>query len=372
MDTFTHLVAGALTPLAFKNAPKTRALTVFGIVCGQFPDIDVIAGSNAEAFLSIHRGYTHALALQPIFALGLALVFHRLLKKGDANGTWSFGKTWSVALLALLIHIFLDCMTTFGTQIFLPFSDMRVALPAMYIVDLLLTLPLLAVWIFILRRGGSGAPERARVFPARSALAWLLCYPLMALALNHALAARLEMIYAARGNPLGITRVELSPEPFAPLNWKVVGIAPDKYHMARLFLPRAGSELVFTAHDRVTSPLWEKLQQEEPLFSVYAKFVTYPLQTVSAESGGNATYTFRDMRYEATLPKLMAAVGRTDGLFLMQAKLTAAGELVAYRFLKRGREETVTPWRVFSGGARSERSSGSGAPAGKNGGRNAG
>lgn len=377
MDSLTHLVAGALTPLAFKNAPKTRALTVFGIVCGQFPDIDVLAGNNPEAFLSIHRGYTHALVLQPLFALGLALLFHRLLKKGDEDGVWTFGKTWSVALLALVIHIFLDCMTTFGTQIFLPFSDLRVALPAMYIVDLLLTLPLLAVWFIVLRRGGSRAPERLRAIPARSALAWLVCYPLAALALNHTLAARLEAVYAVPGNPLGITRVELSPEPFSPLNWKVVGIAPDKYHMASLFLLRPGREPVFTAHNRVTPSLWAKLQREEPLFSIYAKFATYPLQTVSGESGGTATYTFRDMRYDTTLPELMAAVGRTDGLFLMQAKVTAAGELAAYRFLKRGREGAVTPWRIWHGsGVRSERTPDSAVPTGRHdgghGGRDAG
>ena len=349
MDTLTHLVAGALTPLAFRDAPKTRALTLFGIVCGEFPDIDVLAGGSPEAILAIHRGITHALAAQPLIALGLALVFHRFLKKGDEKGSWTFAKTWSVALLALCIHLFLDCMTTFGTQIFLPFSDLRVAMPAMYIIDLLMTLPLLAVWALILRRGGSRAPDAARIRPARLALAWLACYPLAALALNHTIASHLESTYAAKGNKMGITRVELSPEPFAPLNWKVVGIAPGKYHMARFFLPDAGKELIFTTYDRVTPALWSRLQEEAPLFSVYAKFTTYPLQTVVRDPDGLSTYTFQDVRYEATLPELMAAVGRTDGIFLMQARVTEKGNLAAYRFLKRGRDAIATPWRDHSG-----------------------
>lgn len=346
MDTVTHLVAGALTPFAFRNAPKTRMLTAFGMIAGEFPDIDVVAGRSAEAVLSFHRGITHALIVQPAFALLLALVFHRALKKGDASGMWTFGKTWSVALLALAVHLFLDCMTTFGTQIFLPFSDFRVALPAIYIIDPFLTLPLLAVWFVILRRGGSGAPAERRAPLARRALTWLCVYPLGCLALNFGVTAYLEKIYAAPGNARGITRVELSPEPFAPLNWKVVGIARDTYFMGRFFLPRPGRGLEFAAYERVNPELWDRLQREASLFSMYAKFAAYPFQTVDSDLD-DARYTFRDVRYEATLPKLANAVNRNDGLFLMQAKIRD-GALQAYRFLHRGREDGSTPWLQFT------------------------
>ncbi|MDL2209669.1 metal-dependent hydrolase [Desulfovibrio sp. OttesenSCG-928-O18] len=351
MDTVTHLVAGALTPLAFRNAPKTRMLTLFGIIAGEFPDIDVVAGRSAEAVLSFHRGFTHALVLQPVFALLLALVFHRALKKGDRDGTWTFAKTWSVALLALVIHLFLDCMTTFGTQVLLPFSDFRVALPAMYIIDLAMTLPLLAVWIVILRRGGSGAAAERRVPLARRALAWIFVYPLCCLALNFGLTAHLEKLYAAPGNAQGMTRMELSPEPFAPLNWKAVGISRDAYFMGRVFLPRMGREIPFTRYERVNPELWAELQRDAPLFSLYAKFATYPFQTAESRSG-ETLYTFRDVRYEATLPGLINAVGRSDGLFLMQARVKD-GRPQACRFLHRGRESDSTPWLpvVTTGGA---------------------
>jgi inner membrane protein len=135
-----------------------------------------------------------------VFALILALIFHRLLKKGDANNTWTFAKTWAVGLLALYIHLFLDCMTTFGTQIFLPVSNYRVALPAIYIIDLAMTLPLFSSWICILRRGGSKAPAARRTPIARGSLAWLFAYPLFALCLNYTAAHALEKRYATAGN----------------------------------------------------------------------------------------------------------------------------------------------------------------------------
>ena len=351
MDSVTHLVAGALTPLAFRNAPKTRVMILFGILCGELPDIDVIAGKSPEAILAFHRGATHALVAQPLFALVMALIFHRLIQKGDTNGSWTFAKTWSVAFLALLIHLFLDCMTTFGTQIFLPFSDFRVALPAMYIIDLSMTLPLIAALLFILWRGGlspiSPAPEKTRLRVARTALSWLVAYPILALCLNHTLAANLASKYAAPGNEQRITSVELSPEPFAPLNWKVVAIAPDTYYMGRLFLPDQAGDIAFTAYDRPDPALWETLRHDIDLFRLYGQFASYPFLTMATDGNGGEIDTFADVRYEATLPGLMNALGRADGIFLMQAR-RENGTVTAYRFLYRGRDADSTPWQTVN------------------------
>ncbi|CAK7008422.1 MAG: hypothetical protein DELT_00342 [Desulfovibrio sp.] len=346
MDTVTHLVAGALTPLAFKNAPKTRALTLFGIVCGEFPDIDVLAGNSAEALLAFHRGITHSVFLQPVFALFLAFIFHRFLKKGDGNGTWSFRKTWTVALLALYIHLFLDCMTTFGTQIFMPFSQYRVALPAMYIVDLALTLPLIAAWIYAIRKNrsraaGNGAPI------AQRALAWLFAYPILALCLNYTAANSLEKRYAVAGNALGIEKVELSPEPFAPFNWKAIGITPETYHMARFFTPTWNADLTFTQYPRPEPELVAHLRREVPLFRMYDDFASYLFTRQKMTEDGSVLHIFRDVRYEATLPGLIAAAGRSDGIFIMEVKTAPDNRSVrGYRFLDRGNDAASRAWET--------------------------
>jgi inner membrane protein len=64
--------------------------------------------------------------------------------------TW---RTWSqLVFWCLLTHILLDCFTTYGTQIFQPFSDYRVILGSIFIIDPLYTVPLLtglvvALWV---------------------------------------------------------------------------------------------------------------------------------------------------------------------------------------------------------------------------------
>lgn len=347
MDTITHFVAGALSPAAFKDAPRTKTLTLFGILCGELPDIDVIVGKSPEAILAVHRGITHALIAQPALALVMALIFHKALKKSDEAGTWTFAKTWSVALFALLTHLFLDCATTFGTQIFLPFSDFRVALPAIYIIDPLLTLPLAAALIFLPRQGENRTNEAKRVPLARKALAWLFCYPLLALGANHAASAYLETRHAARGNERGITRIELSPEPFSPLNWKIVGIAPETYYVGQFLLPLPHRDVRFAAYKRPNAALWEAFRSAGPVFSLYADFAAYPFLTEHASEEGRVI-TVADVRYESTLPDLMKRLGRSDGLFLLQTRLAENGEPSAWRFLYRGREAAETPWTPFA------------------------
>jgi len=348
MDSITHLVAGALTPLAFRNAPKTRMMILFGIICGEFPDVDVLAGTSPENILSFHRGPSHALVAQPLFALVLALIFHKIIKKGDTAGTWTFARTWSVALLALLIHLFLDCMTTFGTQIFLPFSDFRVALPAMFIVDLSMTLPLLAILAVILAKGrlspANPALNSARLGLARGALIWLVVYPLLTLCLNYGLASHLAKAYARPGNPEGITRVELTPEPFAPLNWKMVGIAPDKFYMGRFFLLDPGREIPLTPHER-PGYLFASAQENIPLFRLFAAFTTYTFKTATKD-GDYTLHTYADVRYESTLPTLMRALKRDDKIFFMQLR-TKGNTLVSYRFLHRGNDAATTSWETI-------------------------
>ena len=75
MDSLTHLVAGALTPLAFPHMPKRAAILGFGIAVGELPDMDVLFGVSPEALLMLHRGITHSLIWQPVLALVAVLPF---------------------------------------------------------------------------------------------------------------------------------------------------------------------------------------------------------------------------------------------------------------------------------------------------------
>ena len=96
--------------------------------------------------LLLHRGITHALAAAPLMGLLLAILA-RSLWRYDTRNAWSFGGVWAFMMLLVLLHIWLDALTTYGTLVWLPFSGERLRLNAVYIIDLLMTLPLLwGIW----------------------------------------------------------------------------------------------------------------------------------------------------------------------------------------------------------------------------------
>lgn len=410
MDSLTHLVAGALTPIAFPHAPKRSALVAFGIVAGQFPDIDVLfGGTSPEFFLSTHRGITHALTLQPVMALAVVFPFALLLLNqparlpalggvpvpprsagmGGADNALSprfgLGSMLCAALLALYMHIFLDSMTTFGTQIFLPFSTARVGFPSMFIVDFLLTLPALALLGIVLwlpsvsvpsairrswwrtlrspRTADENAPTtglkyfspRAQVL-ARIGLCWLVLYPLATLGLN----GTLVNMYA-RAWGVDSSRVALLTEPFSPFIWKAVVDDGPAYRMGTLFPLAATPVREWAAFAKVDTALYGHLEEQEPLFTHFRKFSPTMVQVArqqpfagregirSTPAGTMVTvYRYSDMRYLISPRSMARVLGHEDANFQLEAQVAADGTLLAYRYLHRARE-TDTPWSYPTG-----------------------
>ncbi len=110
---------------------------------------------------------------------------------------------------------------------------------------------------------------------------------------------------------------------------------------------RENGEIAFTAYKRPDA-LFGKARENIPLFRLFGNFTTYPFETVAGD-GRETIRTYADVRYETTMPGLMAALGRSDGLFRMQLKVRD-GECTAYRFLYRGRDAATTKWETVPGG----------------------
>tara|TARA_R110002072_G_scaffold13418_12_gene56276 strand:- start:34877 stop:35938 length:1062 start_codon:yes stop_codon:yes gene_type:complete len=169
MDPITQGALGAALPQSVVNSTefKRKALTVTWVGClaGMAPDLDVVIQSTTDPllFLEYHRQFTHALIFIPIGALICAAVFHRW-----ARQHLSFKSTYLVSLLGFATHAILDACTTYGTQLYWPFSDTRVAWNTIAVVDPLATLPLLALVIV--------SAIRSNQWYARIGLLWFLCY----------------------------------------------------------------------------------------------------------------------------------------------------------------------------------------------------
>ncbi len=94
-----------------------------------------------------HRGISHSILVMVLAALVLA---RPLARRHVERGVTAREMGWMV-FWAWSTHVLIDCLTTYGTQIFEPFSHERVAANLVFIVDPLVTLPLLVGLVLALR-----------------------------------------------------------------------------------------------------------------------------------------------------------------------------------------------------------------------------
>lgn len=209
MDPLTHAASGAVAMLILPNRPATFwAAPLAAIACAS-PDIDLAFIRTPEEFLMLHRGITHSFAFMPVFALILAFLCWPLWRKGTPFA-WKFGGVWLFCCAMILLHIWLDVVTTYGTMIFLPFSHYRVRLNSIYIIDFLVTIPLLwAIWRWRNKR---------RLLIA--VLIWIFIYPASGIFINRLQNAHARTRLSEEGH--NIKDVIILPDAFAPLFWRVL------------------------------------------------------------------------------------------------------------------------------------------------------
>ena len=218
MDPVTHAASGALAMLAMPQRPATRWALPLAAFAAAAPDLDILAASGPLQTLLLHRGITHALAAAPFMGLLLAILA-RPLWRYDTRNAWSFGGVWAFMMLLVLLHIWLDALTTYGTLVWLPFSGERLRLNAVYIIDLLMTLPLLwGIWHGLRQEKKRAQAQGAIPFPfqdtasltvsdgkpgVRLALFWsILLYPALALGCQIWHTQQMQASLAAQGRDI--------------------------------------------------------------------------------------------------------------------------------------------------------------------------
>ncbi len=155
MDSITHGIAGALVgkafyagsgPAADECEAEKRRVAVFAATFGAvFPDADIIVAlldRTHGAALEIHRGITHSLVCLPAFAIVLALGTRWYTRRRHIAAPSLFALVGIYASV-LLLHIFMDLVTSWGTMIWSPLSKARATWDWTMIVDLTVTTILL-------------------------------------------------------------------------------------------------------------------------------------------------------------------------------------------------------------------------------------
>ena len=141
MDVLSQAVLGSSLSQSFTN-DKSKQITalIIGALAGMAPDLDFLIRSADDPllFLEFHRQFTHSLIFIPFGALICSLVFYFFVKN-----KLTFTQVYLFSFLGFATHGLLDACTSYGTQLFWPFSNERVSWSVVSIVDPLFTLPIL-------------------------------------------------------------------------------------------------------------------------------------------------------------------------------------------------------------------------------------
>ena len=148
MDSITQAALGAaIGEIALGNKIGNKG-AILGAAIATIPDLDVVLYLFYDKFemLSIHRGYSHSI----LFSFIGAFLFSYFLKRFKWTKEISYHRLCFFSWVTLLTHMFLDAFTAYGTQLFLPFSDLRFGLDSINVIDPVYTFPLIIGLVFSL------------------------------------------------------------------------------------------------------------------------------------------------------------------------------------------------------------------------------
>ena len=220
MDPLSQGIVGSVAAQQKSSKEKILLITIIGFLSGMAPDLDIFIRSGHDPLLAIefHRQFTHSLIFIPFGGLICGTFFYYVLTKRRGM---SMKETYLYCTLAYASHGLLDACTSYGTQLFWPFNDFRVAWNTISIVDPIFTITLfILVFISIFRK---------KFLFARIALIWVIMYMSIGLIQNN----RAENIGLLNAKSRGHTpiRIEVKPSLANLLVWKVIYEADEKYYV---------------------------------------------------------------------------------------------------------------------------------------------
>jgi inner membrane protein len=219
MDPLTQGTIGAVLPqtLGKKNL---GIVALLGFLSGMAPDLDILIRSSTDPLLSLeyHRQFTHSLIFIPFGGLICALFLFVVLKK---ISPFNFKKTWLYCTLGYGTHGLIDSCTSYGTLLFWPFSDMRIAWNNISIIDPLFTLPLISLIVL--------ATIKKKIIYSKIALAWAVTYLTLGVYLHNVAINVGKEIAEQRGHI--VNRIKAKPSFGNLILWKTIYESDDHFYV---------------------------------------------------------------------------------------------------------------------------------------------
>ena len=218
MDPITQGTVGAAFAQSTANKNNILRIGVIGFLAGLAPDLDVLIRSSNDPilFLEYHRQFSHSLFFIPFGSLIVALLIFPLVKK-----SMSLKTVYIASFLGYATHGLLDACTSYGTQLFWPFSNERVTWNNISIVDPLFTIPILILV-------GTAIKTRKRLF-SFFAIGWATFYlSLGFVQYERALSTAIELAHSRGHNA---ERLTLKPSFGNLILWKSIYQHEEKFYV---------------------------------------------------------------------------------------------------------------------------------------------
>lgn len=146
MDSLTQIVLGAAVGEVILGKKIGNKALLLGAIAGTIPDLDVVftwINDDPIVQLRTHRAYSHSMFFHLLLALPFAWLSHRWSRVEDIT----FKRWYIFWYLGFFTHALLDCCTTYGTRLFLPFTNYQVGFNNISVIDPIYTLPFLLLLI---------------------------------------------------------------------------------------------------------------------------------------------------------------------------------------------------------------------------------
>lgn len=233
MDSITQIVLGAAVGEVILGKKLGNKAMLLGGIAGTLPDLDVVTSlfNDDPVFrIRMHRAYSHSMFTHLLAAIPLAWISLKLSKKEISTTRW-----YMFWFLGLFTHALLDCCTTYGTRLFLPFTDYQVAFNNISVVDPLYTVPFLLILIV--------AMFFKRTDPRRIKIAWASifvssAYMLLTFFLKFSVHNTFKNTLPAHVNK-ETTEINSTPTILNAILWSGIAITKDSLYVAEYsFLKR--------------------------------------------------------------------------------------------------------------------------------------
>ncbi len=232
MDPLTHAVCGAALAAAVARRGDLRLAAVVGAAAGIAPDLDVFIRSATDPLLQLgyHRHFTHALAFVPFGALLCAAIGWPFLRR-----RLPFARLYLYCFMGYLQGGLLDACTSYGTRIWWPFSNERVAWSNVAIIDPLFTGAIIVLLLC------------AIIFRRRALAIVGILFGLLYLGFGVIQRERAEAVGYRIAEQRGdeVVRLEAKPAVFTNVLFRVVYETPTHYQADAVRVGWFGSERIY-------------------------------------------------------------------------------------------------------------------------------